>query len=86
MLSALEPRWRCRGRVVAASAMSIPFRKPPIQDGDTAISWADKKNEGDIVSVLEQVVRVRVRVRVRVSVWWWWWSCVCVCNTYKMCV
>ena len=26
-LSALEPRWRCRGRVVAASAMPMSFRQ-----------------------------------------------------------
>jgi len=26
-LSALEPRWRCRGRVVAASAMPMPFHQ-----------------------------------------------------------
>ena len=26
-LSALEPRWRCRGRVVASSAMPMPFRQ-----------------------------------------------------------
>ena len=26
-LSVLEPRWRCRGRVVAASAMPMPFHQ-----------------------------------------------------------
>ena len=41
------------------SAMPIPFRKPPIQDGENAMSLAHGKECSDIVSVLDQVAYAR---------------------------
>ena len=70
--SALESRWRCRGRVVTVSAMSMTFHQSyTIQNGHNAIFLAKNKNHSDTISVLEQVVDEVVEI-VMVS------ACVCV--------